>query len=312
MTARGVRRGIAIVVLVLACLAAGVRWASDRALGRRYDLHVVEPTLGRADVNDPRARGRHLVTAVAQCPFCHGTDLGGREIADDPLLGRIDSANLTPGRGGIVGRYSRADWVRAMRHGIRPDGSSLVLMPAIGLSQATDEDLFAIIDYLSDVPPIDRTPRTTRFGWMTRLIVALGAADDIFAAEESRVSHRLNGPPGVSVRAAPTAEYGAYLVALGNCRVCHKADLRGGLHPLALPEEPPPPPLVGEGAMEGWSEMDFARAMREGTTPDGRALDRDYMPWPGFAALTDLETRALWRYLRTPHEPSRAAAVASR
>lgn len=295
--------------VVFGIVAGAVRWASDRALERVYSPGPSDVVAAsRAGVSSER--GRHLVTAVAQCTFCHGNDLGGREIADDPLLGRIDSANLTSGEGGLVGRYGRDDWVRALRHGVRPDGRSLVLMPAIGLSKIADDDLQAVVDYLEQVPPIDRSPRPTRFGWMTRAVVALGLADDIFSAEEAN-AHR-PAVPRADVLEAATPDYGAYLVALGNCRVCHKSDLRGGLHPLALPEEPPPPPLVGEGALEGWTRADFARAMREGRTPEGQVLDREYMPWPGYAALTDLEIEALWAYLAPRASPAPARLTASR
>jgi hypothetical protein len=38
--------------------------------------------------------------------------------------------------------------------------------------------------------------------------------------------------------------------------------------------------------------------MRRGQTPDDRTLDREYMPWPSFAGLSDAEVGALWLYLR--------------
>jgi len=39
--------------------------------------------------------------------------------------------------------------------------------------------------------------------------------------------------------------------------------------------------------------------MREGRTPDGRVLDREFMPWPAFAGLRDVEVEAIWLYLET-------------
>ncbi len=84
------------------------------------------------------------------------------------------------------------------------------------------------------------------------------------------------------------------------CRVCHHADLTGGLHPLSLPGEPPPPDLTPGGALSGWSEADFVRAMRSGVTPDGRRLDARYMPWPRFARMGDSELGAIWAYLTEP------------
>ena len=50
--------------------------------------------------------------------------------------------------------------------------------------------------------------------------------------------------------------------------------------------------------LASWSEHDFIRVMRNGITPGGRVLDAEYLPWPFFAAMTDEELQAIWRYLR--------------
>ncbi len=299
MRARRWRRVLLGSVGIVAVGVAVVWLVSERSIERRYETtpvaNVTRAEPSAADV----ARGRHLVTAVAQCTFCHGDDLAGKVVADDPWIGRIDSGNLTRGEGGVGRRYSAEDWVRALRHGVRPDGTSLLLMPARGFSELSGSDLRAIVAYLEAVPPVDRNPGPKRVGWLTRVIVAAGLAPDIFSAEEARVVR--SAPRGTAASAALDApsndRSGAYLVEIGNCRVCHKADLRGGLHPLALPGEPPPPPLVGAGAMPGWHLDDFRRAMREGRTPDGRSLDPEFMPWPAYQRLTDKEIEALWRYL---------------
>ena len=94
-------------------------------------------------------------------------------------------------------------------------------------------------------------------------------------------------------------DYGAYLVDTGGCKVCHKDDLRGGLHPLSLPGEPPPPDLTRGGPLASWSESDFIRTLRTGVTPDGRQLDAQWMPWPTTARMTDGELRAIWQHLQS-------------
>ena len=297
--------GLSLAILL--SLLCFVHVSSEQAFHRTY-ARVEAGERAATGAFPSLDRGRHLVTAIAQCTFCHGTDLGGRAVADDPWIGRIDSANLTRGAGGVGTRYSRADWVNALRHGLRPDGTSLLLMPAGGLSRIAPEDLDAMLAYLDQVPPIDRAPRATRVGWLTRVAVAVGAARDIFSAQEARSARTETRSGHVPPREAPTADYGEYLVALGNCRVCHKADLRGGLHPLALPDEPPPPPLVGRDAMVGWTVQDFSVAMREGRAPDGQRLDREYMPWPGYSALDDIEIAALWAFLRQDEAPIRLIA----
>ena len=45
-------------------------------------------------------------------------------------------------------------------------------------------------------------------------------------------------------------------------------------------------------------EADFLRAMREGTRPDGSAID-GFMPWRVYSAMTDVELRAIWAHLST-------------
>jgi len=286
-----------------------IYFASEWKLDRRYpapipSVSAPEPIVMASRVRET-SRGRHLVTAVAQCQFCHGSDLGGRVIADVPLIGRVDSSNLTRGRGGIANRYTRQDWENAIRYGLRPDRTTLVLMPSKHLVHLTSDDLDAIVDYVLAVPPIDRVPRKRSPGWLSRMLIAFGQVEDVFSAHSGGVEEAQDRS---NAGDAPIAELGAYLAEIGNCRVCHRADLRGGLHPMALPGEPEPPALVGAGALQGWTLDDFDAAMRHGTTPQGRVLDRDYMPWPAFAALRDSEIAALWGFLKS----DRARTLGSR
>jgi hypothetical protein len=56
-----------------------------------------------------------------------------------------------------------------------------------------------------------------------------------------------------------------------------------------------PDPTTG---IAHWTQDDFARALRQGVRPDGRAIDT-FMPWPYFAGLTDDEVMALWLHVRS-------------
>lgn len=306
--------GFLRVALGIAAVAfvgmAGVYLRSERELARRHVLPSQSISSDRGAVLDADVaagvdadlldRGRHLVTVVAQCSYCHGPDLAGREMADDPWIGRLYASNLTRGVGGIGGAYSDAEWDAALRHGIAPDGRSLLLMPSGELAQLTDRDLAAVVAYVRSVPAVDRVVPGKRPGWLTRFVVALGLAPDLISAEQvEREAGRRSTRVLVAHSDAPTAGYGEYLVALGSCRICHRADLAGGLHPLSLPGEPVPPDLTPNGPLAGWSREDFAIAMREGRTPDGRLLDREFMPWPAFAGLREVEIDALWLYLES-------------
>ena len=56
------------------------------------------------------------------CEACHGEDLSGLVYLDNPAIGQVITPNLTEGAGGIGGERSDLDLVRAIRHGLDPDG----------------------------------------------------------------------------------------------------------------------------------------------------------------------------------------------
>ena len=98
------------------------------------------------------------------CKECHGQDLGGSELIDDPLVGRFVTRNLTKGKGGLPSDFSVNDWVLAMKHGLNRNGKPLFLMPSHELSHLSEEDMAAIIAYCTQVPPVDREPKSFRIG----------------------------------------------------------------------------------------------------------------------------------------------------
>ena len=84
------------------------------------------------------------------CVSCHGPDLGGAK-SHEP--GGISPSNLTPA--GNLGRWSEADFVRAMREGKRPDGSDIdPAMPWQAMGRMSDLELQAIYAYLVSLPPV--------------------------------------------------------------------------------------------------------------------------------------------------------------
>lgn len=282
----------AFVGVLLVTLIGVVLLAAERRISRVYEVDAGSvPVVASAET---LVRGEHLVEVVGQCATCHGEDLGGMEQADDPWLGRLWGANLTPGRGGIRG-HSDADLVRSIRHGVKRDGTPVLMMPALSFYHLSDEDLGAMIAYLRHLPPVDRETPTARLGLLSAIAIVSGRVPDLIPAEVLSTH-----PPRIEgARPAATPRYGAYLVETGGCRVCHRPDLRGGLHPLSLPDEPPPPDLTAAGPLAGWSEREFMNAMRTGITPDGRRIDPEWMPWPAFAGMTDLEMRAIFLYLQS-------------
>jgi cytochrome c553 len=98
--------------------------------------------------------GRHI---AGVCTGCHGADLAGGPIpGGDPSW--VPARNLTPHETGL-GSWEYEDFVRALREGVRPDGSA-VQMPmslmAPYANQMTEVELQALWTYLQSVPPVEK------------------------------------------------------------------------------------------------------------------------------------------------------------
>ncbi len=74
-------------------------------------------------------RGRHIAQSYGICAECHGQNMAGRVVTDDPVFARMVGPNLTTGRGGIGSAYTDIDFVRSIRRGVKPDGKPIIFMP---------------------------------------------------------------------------------------------------------------------------------------------------------------------------------------
>ena len=235
------------------------------------------------------ARGEHLAVTRG-CTDCHGADLGGAVFADDMPVFRISGSNLTPG--GVGAFYSDEDWVRSIRHGVRPDERPLLFMPSYEFYYLSDDDVASLIEYFRSLPPVERDLRENSVGPLGRILFLTGKLPLLPAEMIDHEGPRPESPPpGVTI------EYGAYL-AVG-CSGCHGETLSGGPIPGVPPEWPEaanitPDPATGIGR---WSRDDFFRALREGMRPDGTELRGEFMPWPNLKQMKDDELEALWMYL---------------
>src|ERR1700676_257168 len=109
--------------------------------------------------SDAIARGGYLA-AAAGCDQCH-TDAknggqpyaGGRELAT--AFGIIATPNLTPDRATGIGRWSAADFTRAMRWGVAPDGSHYVpTFPFLFYNRLGGRDLDDLRAFLDSLPAV--------------------------------------------------------------------------------------------------------------------------------------------------------------
>ena len=267
-------------LIVLVLLAGGVMYVvGGSKLGRTYEAQTADLTIPTDSASI--ARGAHLAR-VNGCTDCHAANLAGQVFVDAPPF-RIVASNLTAGAGGVGGRYSAEDFDRAIRHGLRPDGSPLLIMPSAAFHRLADEDVAALIAYLQQVPPVDQELPPTE-------VRAPGRIMSAFLLDPAMEVHvepaRATRPP-----VGPTAEYGEYLVS-GVCAYCHGADLQG-----AQPPNPGSPPAPSLAAAARWSPDEFAHALRTGETPGGRHLDPEFMPISFTSQYDDTEIAAVHAYL---------------
>lgn len=282
--------GLACVVAMLALGMGGVYGFSNSGFHKRYD--VPKTALQIPTDSASIEWGRHLAVAIGKCTDCHGPDLAGQTMMDDPAFGTLASSNLTSGKGGVGATYKDEDYVRALRHGLRPDGTPLLFMPSQEFTWLNDTDLAAIIAYIRTMPPVGKEKQATRMGPIARVLYVTKMMP-LVPAEV--IDH--NAMTRVTVKPGPTAEYGKYLARIGGCQGCHGDNLSGG----ALPGEPPGTPPASNLTPTGlgkWSLADFTLALREGTRPDGRKLN-PFMPYVYTRQMTDDEIAAVWAYLQT-------------
>lgn len=276
-------------LLVLILIIFSILFVKGSArLSQTYDIPIDNIVIPTDD--ESIASGEHWVKA--ECIGCHGDDLSGGVFLEAPFA-VIDSKNLTPGAGGVGTEFTDQDWVRAIRHGINPEGLSLIVMPAQSFWYFNDKDLGNIIAYLKTLPPVDKVTREPSFNPLGKAMLAAGVFGNAITVAEN-ISHETRPelpPEGV------TSEYGMYLVNVSGCKECHGPDLSGGKS--AEPTAKNAPNLTPGGELIAWQTADFIKTLRTGTTPFGQKLDPRQMPWEHYKYFSDNELSAIFIYLQS-------------
>lgn len=280
---------LAAVVGVIVLIALAGYFVSERRINKTYT--IADEALTLPTDASSLAEGQRLAT-MRGCSDCHAPDFGGKVFIDDPMLGSISTANLTGGEGSATVNYTVADWERAIRHGIRPDGRGLLIMPSYEYAGLSDEQVAQMIAYLRTVPPVNHAPAEPRLQPLARALFLAGQLP-LLPAEmvDQGAAHVASVPAEASV------EYGAYLST--TCTGCHHPNLAGGPTPGSAPGDPPAANLTPAGYLVNWTLDDFKNTLRNGVTPEGKVLDPAVMPWPIAARMTDVELEALWLYLQS-------------
>lgn len=279
-------------LLVLICLAllayTAVYLHTEKKINKVYSYQADPITVPMDSATI--ARGQHLVQ-IRGCEDCHGKDLGGKVMIDDPMMIRITAPNITRGPGGLPAEYGTADWVRTMRHGVDKQGRSLYMMPSHELYKLTDTDLAAIIAFCRAAEPVASSgDKLHSLGPIGRVLLA---TDNVTILPAEKIDHRASAIEHQSEEIG--ASFGEYLAT--TCQGCHRENMEGGA-PLA-PGFPEVPDITARGNLHNWKVEQFITVMRTGVTPEGKTLDNDYMPWKTFSAFTDDELSSLYLYLES-------------
>ncbi len=284
----GIVLGSLIGLILLA--ATVLYFIGNSRLNKTYDFppsDIVIPTDAESI-----AYGKHRAETL--CQGCHGADLGG--IVDwfnAPPIGIIDSANLTSGEGGFgLEARSDEDYVRAIRHGIDPEGKPIFMPAVVSTAYLSDEDLGAIIAYIKSVPPVDRETKGHNFTPLAKIMLVVGVLPPL---PVETVSHDIH--VSAPTRGA-TAEYGEYMVNTNDCRICHGAHLNGGEYPDPTVKLITPNLTMGS-EIAFWTEAQFINTIRTGITPSGHELNPDHMPWKDYRFMSDDELKAIFMYLQS-------------
>ena len=293
---RWMKRSLVVAAMVLALIAAVLLLGTQMAQRKRNRI-VNVPVTAVAYVDDAEslARGKHLFQSRG-CAECHGANGTGHSFVDDGKGTRLVAPNIT--RAGVTAQYKPEDWVRTIRHGVKPDGRAAQIMPSEDYNRFTDVDLAALVAYARSLPA---SPGLRAVIELPLPAVVLYGFDVIPDAAQ-RIDHAL--APSKPVPAGVTVEHGAYVANI--CIGCHGAGLSGGKIPTGPPDWPAAANITpGEGsAMVRYKDADALLAMfRSGKRPDGAPIA--VMPFDSFSKMNETEVRALYAFLKTV--PARAA-----
>ncbi len=197
-------------LLVLLCVAV-LGWYVTRTPASPF---AAQP--GDADAQLVQ-RGEY-VARLADCVACHslpeGKPFAGGLKMDTPL-GAIHATNITPDREHGIGGYSLADFDRAVRHGVRPDGGRLYpAMPYPSYAKLSDEDIRALYAFFSKGVAAAAEPnKPGEIPWPLNLRWPIALWNGLFSASEPHADH-----PDKDV----LWNRGAYIVeGPGHCGSCH-------------------------------------------------------------------------------------------
>jgi len=287
-----------------------------RPIATALTLMLLSGAIPAVAEEDAVTRGEYLVHAGGYFS-CH-TVAGGEKLAGGRALatpfGTFYSPNITPDRETGIGRWTNAQFLRALREGVRPDGANYFpVFPYPSFTGITDGDALAIKAYLFSLPPVHREnrPHDVPFPFAWR-----------FLQTGWKLLFFTPGPFQPAPDRSVAYNRGAYLVtALAHCGECHTprnflGATQSGLWLAGTPDGPAgqlvpnitPDPDTGIGK---WEKDDIVELLRTGTTPEQSkvkgAMRETIEDGLKYLSHSDLEAIADYLFTQPPivHDVSR-------
>jgi mono/diheme cytochrome c family protein len=279
---------VALVVVVAVAIAVMVQLA-QRKLERRIDLSIA-PVAYRTDTASIE-RGRYLFLSRG-CGDCHGRDAGGRVVVDEDGM-YIRSPNISPAPKSAVAAYTPLDWVRTVRHGVKPDGRPVIIMPSEEYARFDDDDFASLVAYIRQLPAASGPNGEVRLPLPVKVLYTAG----VFRDASEKIDHSL--APAAPIPEGVTEAHGAYVV--NGCKGCHGPNLDGGKIPGAPPAWPPAAKLsAGPGnVLDRYPTAEsFLAMLKTGKRPDGSSVS-EVMPFSSLKEYSEVDARALYLHLRS-------------
>jgi mono/diheme cytochrome c family protein len=212
------------------------------------------------------------------CSSCHAvpgqpdrTRLGGGLAIPSPF-GTFYAPNISPDPVDGIGRWTEAEFVRAVTQGISPAGTHYFpAFPYTSYQHARVSDIRDLFAYLRTLPPVSGKVRDHDVPFPFNIRRNIGIWKWLF----------MDGKPFVPDTArSPRWNRGAYLVnSLGHCAECHSPrNFLGGIVAAQRFAGGPNPegegwvPNITQKGIGDWSETDIAYFLETGQLPDGDSV----------------------------------------
>ena len=279
---------VVLLVVVGIGLAVAANLLFDRKRDRVIKLEVKGVTVGSDEAT--LARGKYLF-ASRGCGDCHGADGAGRVFIDEPAAAQgVRSSNITPA--GVVAKYTDVDWVRTIRHGVKPDGRTLFIMPSEELQPA--HRYRCCRDHRLRTKP----PAAAGRG---RFLHTAAAGEGLVCRRGRQGRRRANRPRAATGTAGGRSGVGGarqvrrqHVLRMSRAESVRRKDSRSS------PDWPAAANLTpGAGSVLPVYDtpQKFKTMFRSGKRPNGMSIA--VMPFETLAAMNDTDVEALYVYLKT-------------